>query len=1244
MAALLVLVTAAAGTGVAGARPATRQHTAAPGHGSTPRPGTSDRVAAAGSATAAPRWASTTKDPLVAEFPHVKIKGYSQRDARSYPTLPSTPLPACPVPSNYGNWPVVTNGSGNPCYLSTPAVGGSVNMSGPTGAVFPGQSVDLALSNPQFSNLVAAWLLDWDNIFDPEPLMRSSTGLPANDTSGYDSFFAIPPSLSDTSCYNPSQGFASGRFLTSCTIPISKGPYYGTPGGQTIPYTVFTAAEFDGSIGVPSVTNSNGLMWHGQEYFFEYPVFLEPSPYAGFTSAQTGAVQQFTDTTLSDLPIVSWAWNFGDGDTSSEESPAHTYADPGPYTVSLKVTTSDGQTDTSTQQVTENNPMPVLSGTVSDLDGNPVQTALSLTNTDTDTVYPVSSNASGSYSVEVPEGNYALDGPSSVPEGTFTPDVASFDLTQDSTDNVTFNGYQLSVQVNQAPTGPVIGVSNDTIAVSGSGTIVTAGPFVTNLSGNVTIEATSGSYTVTPQPLHLSPPDHYTFTPPTATANLTASDASETFFLQAGPAVTNVAPDNGLSTTNNAVTITGSGFTEEGGSQVEKVAFVAPSGKSLEAATFNVVNNTTITATTPNATSLLPKGKSTVTTDVEVTTPVSTSTANPGDQYMFGCQNYSNESDADWAFGGCFGEPEQGDYVGTDPATFDGMTVQPSGDTQLTVDDGDPAGNDATSSGPVTMSLNLKKAGVADLFKGSLNLDFSSGVQTLQVPAGAKLAGLPISGTVSVTSSGGVATGVVTATLPPILGSKTAQVTFVVSQGAGVKSVTVSAPGGGNLGQLFGLTISSFSLDVPKGTWTVSGTATTSSGPSTTFSGTLTYAKNALTGGSLTVGKISVAGILDLSDLTLKYEKGWSGSATVTQGSGGATQSAKVAFGFDDNGALQSGSISTKAITLFGVLPLKSLTIAYSATKGWQLSTTADISGGGTLDASLGVSNAGVVTGGSISLSGGNISLFGKLTLTSLLLSYSTPDGVPTYTGALGVQLPPPATVVTGVTAGMTIANGEFVAGSLSVTGNVPLADGIFLHQIGASFKAPTSTTGLEVCGSVGITAGPTVNGSTLLGLNGAIDYTFPNGSGDGSGYDMAGQLVVPQFVVAGGILGDVSLKVPDSSKPASIKLSLGGNPTSLQCPLSKSLPASPGITLGSGITVTGTLSGDISASSVLLQGSGTFSYPALFAGTLAGNVQIQDNDITACASESGHKGSYGFTLTWDGAFTTWNGNCPEPG
>jgi hypothetical protein len=212
------------------------------------------------------------------------------------------------------------------------------------------------------------------------------------------------------------------------------------------------------------------------------------------------------------------------------------------------------------------------------------------------------------------------------------------------------------------------------------------------------------------------------------------------------------------------------------------------------------------------------------------------------------------------------------------------------------------------------------------------------------------------------------------------------------------------------------------------------------------------------------------------------------------------------------------------------------------------------------------------------------------------------------------------------------------------VTGNVPLADGIFLHQIGASFKAPTATTGLEVCGSVGLTAGPTVNGSTLLGLNGAIDYTFPNGDGDGSGYVMDGQLIVPQFVVDGGILGNVYMSVPNSSKPAQIQLSLGGNPTSLPCPIAPGLPTSPGITLGTGITVTGTLSGDISATSILIQGTATFSYPALFSGTLTGIADIDDNDITACASEAGEKGSYGFTVSWSGGFTTWNGNCPKPG
>jgi PKD repeat protein len=47
-----------------------------------------------------------------------------------------------------------------------------------------------------------------------------------------------------------------------------------------------------------------------------------------------------------DGTIVSWAWNFGDGATSGEQNPTHTYASEGRYEVLLTVTDDRGATDT----------------------------------------------------------------------------------------------------------------------------------------------------------------------------------------------------------------------------------------------------------------------------------------------------------------------------------------------------------------------------------------------------------------------------------------------------------------------------------------------------------------------------------------------------------------------------------------------------------------------------------------------------------------------------------------------------------------------------------------------------------------------------------------------------------------------------------------------------------------------------------------------------------------------------------
>jgi len=57
------------------------------------------------------------------------------------------------------------------------------------------------------------------------------------------------------------------------------------------------------------------------------------------TSCRAPFGVQFTDLTAN---AVSWLWNFGDGNTSTQQNPSHTYNSFGNYTVSLTISTADG--------------------------------------------------------------------------------------------------------------------------------------------------------------------------------------------------------------------------------------------------------------------------------------------------------------------------------------------------------------------------------------------------------------------------------------------------------------------------------------------------------------------------------------------------------------------------------------------------------------------------------------------------------------------------------------------------------------------------------------------------------------------------------------------------------------------------------------------------------------------------------------------------------------------------------------
>jgi len=67
-------------------------------------------------------------------------------------------------------------------------------------------------------------------------------------------------------------------------------------------------------------------------------------PVADFTATPTTGnaplTVQFTDNSTNDP--TNWLWDFGDGSTSTQQNPAHTYTDPGTYTVTLTVSNAAG--------------------------------------------------------------------------------------------------------------------------------------------------------------------------------------------------------------------------------------------------------------------------------------------------------------------------------------------------------------------------------------------------------------------------------------------------------------------------------------------------------------------------------------------------------------------------------------------------------------------------------------------------------------------------------------------------------------------------------------------------------------------------------------------------------------------------------------------------------------------------------------------------------------------------------------
>ena len=119
---------------------------------------------------------------------------------------------------------------------------------------------------------------------------------------------------------------------------------FGDGGSDTVQnpsHTYTTGGTY--SVTLIVITNS------GATDTASHTVLVNPSPSAAFTylsSCGLDSVYFFDASTITGGTISSWSWNFGDGNISSLQNPAHYYDSTGVYVVSLTVMTDSGCSST----------------------------------------------------------------------------------------------------------------------------------------------------------------------------------------------------------------------------------------------------------------------------------------------------------------------------------------------------------------------------------------------------------------------------------------------------------------------------------------------------------------------------------------------------------------------------------------------------------------------------------------------------------------------------------------------------------------------------------------------------------------------------------------------------------------------------------------------------------------------------------------------------------------------------------
>jgi PKD repeat protein len=313
-----------------------------------------------------------------------------------------------------------------------------------------------------------------------------------------------------------------------------------------------------------------------------------PPPEAAFSVTTAPMVASFTDESTGTIKLRTW--DFGDGQTSTDTSPTHTYAVHGDYLVTLTVT-GPGGTDTASQNVTVKPPPPVASFAFEPASGT-IPLTVTFVNTSTGLVDTIA---------------WDLDGDGVFDDGTGQTETRTFDAPGSHTVGLSVTGPGGTSTTTQTvlatlPPAPVASFT----ATPDSGVAPVTVQFTDTSTGIISsrdwdFDADGLADDTSPNPSHVfdEPGSHQVFL--TVTGPGGSSTTSQTITVNANtqPVISITAPANGASITGGtAVTFTGTANDAEDGNISSSIQWTSSvngplgTGASIQVSTLSAGNHT----------------------------------------------------------------------------------------------------------------------------------------------------------------------------------------------------------------------------------------------------------------------------------------------------------------------------------------------------------------------------------------------------------------------------------------------------------------------------------------------------------------------------------------------------------------------------------------------------------------------------------------------------------------------------